>query len=123
MTIARNDPCPCDSGKKYKQCCGATGAPPPPVLDEDGEPIPVQWKQPAALILVAICLGVGVGMLRESLSDGLAVGGAALLLTIGYLVIRDPPSSTGRGGGTNIDYGMNKPKRTRGRRGRASRRR
>lgn len=22
----RNDPCPCDSGKKWKQCCGAPGA-------------------------------------------------------------------------------------------------
>ncbi|MCL5996520.1 MAG: SEC-C metal-binding domain-containing protein [Chloroflexi bacterium] len=21
-TIGRNDPCPCGSGKKYKQCCG-----------------------------------------------------------------------------------------------------
>ena len=22
----RNDPCPCGSGKKYKQCCGRSGA-------------------------------------------------------------------------------------------------
>jgi SWIM/SEC-C metal-binding protein len=22
--IARNDPCPCGSGKKYKKCCGAS---------------------------------------------------------------------------------------------------
>ena len=22
---ARNDPCPCGSGKKYKQCCGKSG--------------------------------------------------------------------------------------------------
>jgi len=22
----RNDPCPCESGKKYKKCCGAPGA-------------------------------------------------------------------------------------------------
>jgi len=22
-TVGRNDPCPCGSGKKYKQCCGA----------------------------------------------------------------------------------------------------
>ncbi|MDR0540831.1 MAG: SEC-C domain-containing protein, partial [Dysgonamonadaceae bacterium] len=21
-TVGRNDPCPCGSGKKYKQCCG-----------------------------------------------------------------------------------------------------
>ncbi len=24
--IGRNDPCPCGSGKKYKQCCGSAGA-------------------------------------------------------------------------------------------------
>lgn len=24
--VGRNDPCPCGSGKKYKRCCGATGA-------------------------------------------------------------------------------------------------
>jgi preprotein translocase subunit SecA len=23
--VGRNDPCPCDSGKKYKKCCGAAG--------------------------------------------------------------------------------------------------
>ena len=23
--IPRNDPCPCGSGKKYKQCCGKSG--------------------------------------------------------------------------------------------------
>jgi hypothetical protein len=26
MTIGRNDPCPCGSGKKYKKCCGSTPA-------------------------------------------------------------------------------------------------
>ncbi|MEM7365434.1 MAG: SEC-C metal-binding domain-containing protein [Pseudomonadota bacterium] len=23
--IGRNDPCPCDSGRKFKKCCGAKG--------------------------------------------------------------------------------------------------
>ena len=23
--VSRNDPCPCGSGKKYKQCCGKSG--------------------------------------------------------------------------------------------------
>jgi preprotein translocase subunit SecA len=23
--VGRNDPCPCGSGKKYKQCCGRSG--------------------------------------------------------------------------------------------------
>ena len=27
MTVGRNDPCPCGSGKKHKKCCGADAAP------------------------------------------------------------------------------------------------
>jgi hypothetical protein len=123
MSIARNDPCPCGSGKKFKQCCGVTGAPPLPALDESGEPIPRAWKLPVGLVLLAIGLGVGIGVLRDSVSDGLAVGGAALLMVVGYLVIRTPPGSTGRGGGTNIDYGMNKPKRRKRAKSRSERRR
>ena len=123
MTTARNAPCPCGSEKKFKACCGATGAPLPPVLDEEGEPVPVQWKLPALLCAVAVGLGVGVGFLRGGFSDGLAVSGAALLLVIGYLVIRAPPTSTGRGGGANIDYGMRKSRRSQGPRSRSQRRR
>jgi len=31
-TPGRNDPCPCDSGRKFKRCCG--GGPPSPSLDQ-----------------------------------------------------------------------------------------
>ncbi len=27
MTVGRNDPCPCGSGKKFKKCCAAKGDP------------------------------------------------------------------------------------------------
>ncbi|MBS0376935.1 MAG: tetratricopeptide repeat protein [Proteobacteria bacterium] len=30
MSVGRNEPCPCGSGRKYKQCCGAHAAAPPP---------------------------------------------------------------------------------------------
>jgi hypothetical protein len=117
MSIARNAPCPCGSDKKYKQCCGQTGAPPPPVLDEHGEPVGRDWKRPAGLVCLAILLGVGTGLLRSDISDGFAVGGASLLLVIGYLVTRTPPSSTGRGGGAAINYGMGNPRSSRRRTG------
>ena len=94
-----------------------------PVLDESGQPIPRAWKLPAGLVLLAIGLGVAIGLWRDSVSDGFAVGGAALLLVVGYLAIRTPPTSTGRGGGSNIDYGMNKPKRSKGPKSRSQRRR
>ena len=31
--LGRNDPCPCGSGKKYKQCCGKPEAPTTPSAD------------------------------------------------------------------------------------------
>ncbi len=124
MSVARNAQCPCGSGKKYKQCCGVTGAAPPPVVDEDGVPVPRDWKLPVGLVLLAVFAGVGIGFLRDSVSDGGAVTGAALLLVIGYLIIRTPPSSTGRGGGANINYGLGSRSRKRsGPRSRSQRRR
>lgn len=42
MHVARNDPCPCGSGRKYKKCCGATAnsalAPRPNTLHSTGIP-------------------------------------------------------------------------------------
>jgi len=111
MAISRNAPCPCGSGKKYKRCCGAVGAPPPPRVDAEGQPVPVAWKVPAALFALAVGCGALVGFLRDSVQDGLSVSLALLVIVLGYLVIRKPPGSTGRGGGANIDYGMKRPRR------------
>jgi hypothetical protein len=33
MAVGRNDPCPCGSGKKYKQCCLLNGQPEQDVWD------------------------------------------------------------------------------------------
>ncbi len=83
MSISRNAPCPCGSGKKFKQCCGAVGAPPPPVLDADGAPVPKAWMLPAGLFLLALVLGGLVGQLRQSVADGLSVSLALLGLVLG----------------------------------------
>jgi hypothetical protein len=42
-SIARNDPCPCGSGKKYKRCCGVSGADTPAadVKLPDPGPVPI----------------------------------------------------------------------------------
>ncbi len=37
MTPARNDPCPCGSGKKYKKCCGQRGARAEPAATVDAQ--------------------------------------------------------------------------------------
>ncbi len=39
MSLGRNDPCPCGSGKKYKKCClGKTGNAPESQISEAVEP-------------------------------------------------------------------------------------
>lgn len=40
MTVGRNDPCPCGSGKKYKKCCGNQAA--------AAHPAPAEAKPAAA---------------------------------------------------------------------------
>jgi len=112
MTIARNAACPCGSGQKFKRCCGAPGATPAPLgMDsETGEASMEASSEskilPLALFAVAIGAGVGVGTWREAIADGLAVGLALTMGIVIYLMARNPPDSTGRGGGTAINYGL-----------------
>ncbi|HSF46919.1 MAG TPA: SEC-C metal-binding domain-containing protein, partial [Burkholderiales bacterium] len=44
MKIGRNDPCPCGSGKKYKQCCFAAEANPPSAPDD------LRWRRMRRLL-------------------------------------------------------------------------
>lgn len=43
--IGRNDPCPCGSGKKYKQCCEATGIAPQPIAQANFNPQTISPQQ------------------------------------------------------------------------------
>ena len=111
MAIARNESCPCGSGKKYKRCCGAPGAVPKfgPEVEAVGAPSEGtdMGRLAVAIALVAAAVGAGVGLAMESTSNGVAVGMAVLLAGVIYLMARKPPSSTGRGGNTAIDFGLN----------------
>jgi hypothetical protein len=113
MTTPRNVACPCGSGKKFKRCCGAAGGAPVEDTEETdalGEPrasklerLPwvVIW-----MVLVDIGAGIAVGTYRDAVADGAAVTMALLMATALFAMIRKPPSSTGRGGGTAINYGL-----------------
>ena len=110
MTVARNAPCPCGSKKKYKRCCGADKAD-GPETDQPSAEVDVPagmptWMLPAILMLSAVGVAVVVGTLRSSVRDGVSVGLALGMLVIGYLMARNPPTSSGRGGGANINFGM-----------------
>ena len=117
MSVARNAACPCGSGLKYKRCCGAPGAT-PVALEQDAETGELTAASgssdklvPLLLFAVAIGAGVGVGTLRDAIADGLAVSFALSMGVVIYLMARNPPEGTGRGGGTAINFGMNRRKR------------
>ena len=113
MTIARNAPCPCGSGKKFKRCCGAVGATPIDLdsgEDTNGAASPERsngtGRVAAVLIGISVAIGVGAGTAMEAVSSGLAVGMACVMASLIYLMARKPPESTGRGGGTAINFGL-----------------
>jgi hypothetical protein len=81
-------------------------------MDNDAETgevaTPASTKMiPLLLFALAIGAGVGVGTLREAIADGLAVSFALTMGIVIYLMARNPPASTGRGGGTAINFGLN----------------
>ena len=66
---------------------------------------------PVLMFAVAIGVGVGVGTWRDAVSDGLAVALALCMGVAMYLMARNPPESTGRGGGAAINFGMGQDKK------------
>ena len=60
MKIGRNDPCPCGSGKKYKNCC----------LRKETMSIPDRIKQAVKerdiMRISGMCLQICIGTWRES---------------------------------------------------------
>ena len=113
MATARNAACPCGSGKKFKRCCGAPGAVPAPevaaMMEEEESMAPKEPSKfiPVVLFALSIGAGVGVGTWRDAVSDGLAVGLALCVGVVMYLMSRNPPASSGRGGGASINFGLN----------------
>ena len=66
---------------------------------------------PVLMFAAAIGVGVGVGTWRNAVSDGLAVALALCMGVAMYLMARNPPESTGRGGGASINFGMGQDKK------------
>jgi len=95
-SVSRNDPCPCGSGKKYKQCC--LGKPP-------AEERRRRAVLPVALILLGILAGVYIGVTR-GIGGGLAAGFAGVLFAGMIIMMRDPPPPTGgKGDAASINFG------------------
>jgi hypothetical protein len=94
MTVARNDPCPCGSGKKYKKCClGRGGA---------GRRRQVKIGSIAAVAVLVAAAAAAVLSGREAAGLVAAVG----LLGVGaYLFFADPPPPTQGSNPGAINFG------------------
>lgn len=94
MSVPRNAPCPCGSGKKYKRCCLRSGG--------------VEAKRPrkaAALIAgIAVVLGIVLGLVVGREVGGL-VGAVGLVIAGLYLWLAAPPASRAGGDPGAIRFG------------------
>ena len=117
MTTSRNAACPCGSGLKFKRCCGVDGGKgvvQQPSDDADQTSASGGKLLPLVLFGLAVGIGVGVGTLRDAVADGLAVTFALAMASIIYLMARNPPEGTGKGGGTAINFGLDRRGNRRG---------
>ncbi len=97
--VARNDPCPCGSGKKYKRCC--MGKP----------PVEVRRKRlllPLFMLPIGIGLGIWIGY-RSGLGVGLAIAGATVVMMGIIMSVYNPPASrASKSDSAAIDFGSKK---------------
>jgi hypothetical protein len=64
MKVGRNDPCPCNSGKKHKQCCGVKGT-----------PTHRMWNTALILVLVILLGGGAVAIYTAATDEPVAPAG------------------------------------------------
>ena len=93
QSVGRNDPCPCGSGKKYKQCHLQSDLATKVTRTEDGEihggtskNNTVVWTIAGIISLTGIVLAV-----LGHFDWGIGVGVGGLILLGVWLLIRDPP--------------------------------
>lgn len=95
MEVGRNEPCPCGSGKKYKQCCRGKGDP------ETQARIRKYLLLTTVVVVAAVACGIFV-----SPEIGLLVGGVGLAaVAVAMWIGAPPPKSSGGGSPGAINFG------------------
>ncbi len=85
--VGRNDPCPCGSGKKYKQChLGQDETSPQAGADA----VRSDSRVTGAIAIAGAVLGVVIGM-SQGADIGIAVGGGIVLAVGAWVIFRNPP--------------------------------
>ncbi|MDA8016532.1 MAG: SEC-C domain-containing protein [Thermoanaerobaculia bacterium] len=95
MSIGRNDPCPCGSGRKYKRCCLGKGDP------------EVQARNRKFIVLTALVLAAGLACgIFISREVGILVSGVGLaVVAVAVWLSTPPPKSSGGADPSAINFG------------------
>ncbi|HEX2251766.1 MAG TPA: SEC-C metal-binding domain-containing protein [Thermoanaerobaculia bacterium] len=92
-TIARNDPCPCGSGEKYKKCCLKSGG-----VQNQKRHVQAQWL---AVVVVVAALAAGI-LVNPGAGFAVAVGGGLIVGALIFFSNPPPPRSGGSPGAINF---------------------
>ena len=106
MKISRNAPCPCGSGKKYKNCCLGMPLPGEEGSVEAKEAVTRDTKKWAIYCSVSgLFVSIGAGFWRDTYT-ALVVAAAWFLASIAFLIFRNPPPpNENPGNPAGLDFG------------------
>ncbi len=100
MEVAKNAPCPCGSGKKYKRCHGADGATP-----EVAAKASARAKIPAVIAGLGVAAGLVFCFTHDWSTGGLvALGGVVAGLML-YGFSDPPPPNPNSGDPAGLGFG------------------
>ena len=102
--IGRNDPCPCGSGKKYKNCHLGRALPVDGIeVEPEDAGAATATKMIPGLVATLVLGGVGAALKG---SEGLMVGAAiGAFVGVGWALMQNPPPPSDNTGGSNINFG------------------
>jgi hypothetical protein len=94
--VARNEPCPCGSGKKYKHCC----------LQKEVHRAGFDKNVGILMAAAALVVSIAVVFIRDSTQDGVLAGlSAGLIVGLYFTVFKPPPGRGGKGDAAGISFG------------------
>lgn len=94
MAAARNDPCPCGSGLKYKKCCLKTGG------ARRAQRLKITQTMIVTFAVAAVLCAI---FWKPAIGGGIAIVG--LISVVAYWLATNPPPTGGGGDPSAIRFG------------------